>query len=360
MKLTIDSTTLAEALTWTVKAVAQKPANPILSGVLLTAKDGVLSLAASDYEVSHRTSVTGDIDTDGAVLVHGPRLTQIVKSLKKGQPTVLEVKGGAILVQSGRSLFTLGMMPVGDYPGLPELPAVAGKVDGAEFAHAIDQTAIAANGADVPLLGSLNMIASGGVLKIMSTDRYRLAMKEIPWDGADATFLVRAGDLGGVSGAAGQVTVHADDKLIGFAVGPRTTTVGQQGGDYPKIQRLFPDTTNVEVVVNTAETVEAVQRAALVAERKTPIRCEFTADGMFLDAGTGEEAQSNEFVACQLDGDPLTAAFNPAYLLDALRSIDGATARLRFVEAAKPALIMGETDDYRHLVMPVRLDGAKK
>lgn len=356
MKLTIDSTTLSEALTWTVKAVNTKPATPVLSGVLLNAKEGVLHMASSDYEVSHRTSVTADIETDGMILVHGPRLAQIMKSLRRGQPTTLEVKNGAVLVQSGRSLFTLGMMPVADYPGLPELPAATGVVDGAEFSHAIEQTTVAANGADVPILGSLNMIAAAGVLKIMSTDRYRLAMKEIPWDGADATFLARAGDLGGVSGAAGQVTVHADDKLIGFTVGPRTTTVAQQGGDYPKIQALFPDATKVDVVVVAAEMVEAVQRAALVAERNTPIRCEFTDDGMFLDAGTGEEAQSNEFVACQLDGDPLTAAFNPGYLLDALKAVDGAQARIRFTEAAKPALIMGgETDDYRHLVMPVRL-----
>lgn len=361
MKLTIEAAALSEALQWTVKAIAAKPPNPLLSGVLLTAKDGVLGLAAFNFEVSHRTSLTADIDADGTVLVAGSRLSALVKSLRKGQAVTLEVQGNHMLVQSGRTLFTLGRMPVDDYPAFPDLPPVAGTVDGAEFSRAIEQTAIAANGADVPILGSLQMIATNGRLAIMSTDRYRLAMKEIDWDGDDATFLARATDLGGVAGAAGQVTVHADENLIGFTVGPRTTTVSQQGGDYPKIQSLFANTHNVEVVLNTAETVEAVQRAALVAERNTPIRCEFTADGMFMDAGTGEEAQSNEYVACQLDGDPITAAFNPAYLLDALRSTDGPTARIQFVTATKPALIMGgEATDYRHLVMPVRLPGATK
>jgi DNA polymerase-3 subunit beta len=116
--------------------------------------------------------------------------------------------------------------------------------------------------------------------------------------------------------------------------------------------------------VETASLVESVRRVALVAERNTPIRLSFTAGELTLEAGTGDEAQASESLDAALDGDDISIAFNPAYLLDGLGALDAPQAELRFTSSTRPAVLAGKEtaedtagDDYRYLLMPVRLSG---
>lgn len=104
--------------------------------------------------------------------------------------------------------------------------------------------------------------------------------------------------------------------------------------------------------------------ASLVAERNTPVRLAFESSEVVLRAGAGDDAQASEAVACNIDGDGLEIAFNPTYLLDGLASVDRAIARFSFTQATRPAVLSGLTDagdkpsdEYRYLLMPVRLTG---
>jgi DNA polymerase-3 subunit beta len=111
--------------------------------------------------------------------------------------------------------------------------------------------------------------------------------------------------------------------------------------------------------------VEAVRRVALVAERNTPIRLSFTDDLLTLEAGSGDEAQASESLDAKLEGDDISIAFNPGYLLDGLGALDGSHAQLSFTASTRPAVLSGKSsadassalDEYRYLLMPVRLSG---
>jgi DNA polymerase III subunit beta len=114
--------------------------------------------------------------------------------------------------------------------------------------------------------------------------------------------------------------------------------------------------------VDAAALTDAVRRVSLVATRTSPVRLSFSADSVVLEAGGLDEAEAAESLSATFDGEPLTIAFNPAYLLDGLGAIDSDEARLAFTGATKPAVLTGkssETDagDYRYLLMPVRLAG---
>jgi DNA polymerase-3 subunit beta len=92
------------------------------------------------------------------------------------------------------------------------------------------------------------------------------------------------------------------------------------------------------------------------------VRLSFSADGVVLEAGGLDEAEAAESLPAAFDGEPLTIAFNPAYLLDGLGAIDSDEAQLSFTAATKPAVLTGKasaenTGDYRYLLMPVRLAG---
>ena len=105
-----------------------------------------------------------------------------------------------------------------------------------------------------------------------------------------------------------------------------------------------------------------MKRVALVAERNTPVRLSFGRSEVELRAGTGDDAQAQEALEADIQGDDIEIAFNPGYLLDGLAAIDAPRAVFAFTQATRPAVITGVTDDgpndeYRYLLMPVRLTG---
>ncbi len=248
---------------------------------------------------------------------------------------------------------------------------------GAAFASAVAQVAVAAGRDDtLPVLTGIRLEIEGDTLTLAATDRYRLAVREIPWNpespGAEAVALVPARTLadtakslgGGDTVSLALASGAVGEGLLGIEGSGRRTTTRLLDGEFPKYRSLLPSESLSVATVDTGAFVEAVKRVSLVAERNTPVRLSFTAGELQLDAGTGDDAQATETVEAELTGDPITIAFNPQFLLDGLGAIDAPTAVLSFTTSTKPAVLTGRSsgDDtvgagYRYLLMPVRLSG---
>jgi DNA polymerase-3 subunit beta len=265
-------------------------------------------------------------------------------------------------------------LPVEDYPALPDMPSVSGTVLGTEFAGAVAQVAIAAGRDDtLPALTGIRVEISGERLTLAATDRYRLAVRELAWTPTagqvEATALVPARTLNDTAKTmAGAPTIEvafatkdgAVEALVGFEGDGRRSTTRVIDGEFPKYRSLLPSESPTKATVERDSLIDAVKRVSLVAERNTPVRLEFSDTGLDLRAGTGDEAQAQESLAATVDGEAITIAFNPQYLLDGLAAIDGDTVELAFTTATKPAVLSSATDDagaYRYLLMPVRLGG---
>jgi DNA polymerase-3 subunit beta len=150
--------------------------------------------------------------------------------------------------------------------------------------------------------------------------------------------------------------------LLGLSGGSRRSTTRLLDGEFPKYRSLLPDAFSATAEVDAAALTDAVRRVSLVASRTSPVRLSFSADGVVLEAGGLDEAEAAEALPASFDGEPLTIAFNPTYLLDGLGAIDSDEARLSFTGPTKPAVLTGKADadggsDYRYLLMPVRLAG---
>lgn len=372
MKFRVERDVLTEAVSWAARSLSPRPPVPVLAGLLLKAHDGVVSLSSFDYETSARLEIPAEISDEGTILVSGRLLADICRSLPNA-PVDVETDGTKVTLSCRRSSFHLATMPEGEYPALPALPAILGTVPGDSFAKGVAQVIIAASKDDtLPILTGVRMEIENELITLLATDRYRLAMREIPWQpanpGTSTSALVKAKTLNEVAktlGGSGELNLAlADDdsRLVGFESGGRTTTSLLVDGDYPKIRSLFPESTPIHAVVATQELVEAVRRVSLVAERNTPVRLAFSEGLVTLDAGTGEDAQASEELEAQLTGEPITVAFNPHYLIEGLAVIETPFVRFSFTSAPKPAMITAQReldgedeDDYRYLVMPVRL-----
>ena len=161
MKFSVERDVLAEAVTWTARSLSPRPPVPLLSGLLIKAENGSLSIASFDYEISARLTISADVLEEGTTLVSGRLLADICRSLPSA-PVQLEADGGKVTLTCRSAKFNLAAMPVDDYPQLPGLPDLSGVVAGDEFAHAVAQVNIAASKDDtLPILTGIRMEIEG-------------------------------------------------------------------------------------------------------------------------------------------------------------------------------------------------------
>ncbi len=374
MKIRVERDTLADAVAWAARTLPARPSLPVLAGLVLTADSQGLTLSSFDYEVSARVMINADVEIPGTTLVSGRLLADIARSLP-GAPVTLVSEGTRIVITCGRSSFTLPTLPVEDYPQLPAMPSSSGEINAAVFAEAVAQVAIAAGKDDtLPTLTGIRMEIEGQSITLAATDRYRLAVRNFTWTPTSSSIstnaLIPARTLAETAKALanGQgVTLAlaaAGEGLIGFEGSGRRTTTRLLDGEFPKYRTLLPSESAGVATIEVAALTDAVKRVALVAERNTPVRLSFEGSEVILRAGAGEDAQANEAVESLLDGDDIEIAFNPTYLLDGLAALDAPFARMSFTQSTRPAVLTGAADptselrdDYRYLLMPVRLTG---
>jgi DNA polymerase-3 subunit beta len=363
VKFRIDRDVLADAVAWTARTLPVRPPVPVLAGMLIEAGD-TLKLSSFDYEVSAQMTMDIDADEPGTALVSGRLLAEISRSLP-AQPVEITTDGAKVTLKCGTAKFTLLTMPVEDYPSLPAMPPAAGMVGSDEFAAAVAQVAIAAG---------VRLEIEGETVTLASTDRYRLAVRQLKWKPEQPDFsavaLVPAKTLSDTaksltSGAEVSIALAAGgsgsgEGMIGFEGGGRRTTTRLLDAEFVKYQSLWPKETSAVAEVETGPFAEAVKRVGLVAEKNTPVRLSFREGEVVLEAGSGDDAQAVEVLGASLEGQDIDVAFNPHFLLDGLSAIGSDVARLAMTTSTKPAVMTGkpandEDPDYRYLIMPIRL-----
>ncbi len=382
MKIVLERDVLAEAVAWTARALPARPTIPVLAGIRLAAAEELV-LSSFDYDVSAQATVPVSTEEAGSALVSGRLLAEISKSLP-AKPVHITAEDGRAILTCGSATFTLLTMPEDEYPALPEMPPAAGTIGSDAFATAVSQSATAAGRDDtLPALTGVRIEIEGDTLTLVSTDRYRLAIRELRWQPAHpdlaAAMLVPAKALADTARSltnGAQVSIalalpgaegsgsggSGGDGMIGFEGAGRRTTTRLLSGEFPRYQSLLPKTVNAAAELAVSVLSESVKRVALVAERNTPVRLTFSAGQLMLEAGTGDEAQAEETIEADFSGDDLSIAFNPQYLLDGLAAIDSDTVRIAFTEPGKPALFTGKpgpdgNPEFRYLLMPIRLGG---
>lgn len=395
MRFRVERDVFAEAVAWAARSLPPRPPVPVLAGLLLEATEA-LALSSFDYEVSANAQIDCTVAEPGKVLVSGRLLAEISRSLP-AQPVDVAVEGARVVLSCGSARFTLPTLPVDDYPTLPEMPAVAGSLGADLFASAVAQVAIAAGRDDtLPVLTGVRIEIDDDRVTLAATDRYRLAVRELHWQperagmsvialvpartladtakaltgGAHVSISLATPDAAGGATGSGQGLIGFSGKAGGGQTGERRTTTRLLDGEYVKYRSLLPDDCAAHANVDTANFVEAVKRVSLVAPRNTPVRLTFTGDQVMLEAGTGEDAQASEsldaaFESADGSTEEFSIAFNPGYLLDGLGAVDDEHTRIEFTTPAKPAILRGTKaaedrrpgDDYRYLLMPVRLSG---
>ena len=276
----------------------------------------------------------------------------------------VSVEGDEARITAGRFESSLRLLPADEFPRLAMPADDAVTLAAKDFAGALRQVVPAASADDArPILTGVLLAAEAGGLRLVATDSYRLAVRDLPGTsvlGEGQSVLVPSRalrELERLLGSAEEVTLRLGEREAAFEVGDVRLTTRLIEGEFPNYRGLIPSSHPNRLTVGRDALVEAVKRVKLMArELNTPVRLAMSADGLELVAITQDVGQAHEQLDAAYDGTDLTVAFNPEYLLSGVEVTPGDEIYLDTVDAQKPAVIRaGEAQEFLYLLMPVRV-----
>ncbi|CAN5560251.1 DNA polymerase III subunit beta [soil metagenome] len=376
MKFRCERDGLLEAVQFASRAISNRATLPVLSGLKIEASaEGLVSVAATDLELTMLTTFRSAVDEPGKVIVPGRLLGEMSRNLSSGQ-VALASGDGEVEIGSGRGQFRVKALAPEDYPALPvEAPGDGDDVmqielQGRELATALSQVVRSASGDESRqvLTGVLWEIEAGSVT-LAATDSYRLAVKTLdaaggPPEARRVVLPARAlGELQrALQGGTSSVRAEVKENLIAFSLSPRDAEVDRAvigsrfiEGEFPKYRQLIPEGYPNALTVDREVLLEVVRRVGLLAQNNMPVKLHLGAE-LEISAHTPDVGEGQEVVDAVYDGEPFVIAFNPHFLADGANAIQGERLVLEAGDGLKPAILRGEKDDrFTYLLMPVRL-----
>ncbi len=377
MKFRTERDGLLEALATASRAASARtsagPVSPSLQ-LVLHGNQLVVTGADPDLVIEVRTSVAGD--ADGSVLVPSRLLVDIVRSFDPGAVTVTSDEEEARVV-SGRAEFTVRVPVAAEVSRLSSADGDGVSLPAGRFAEGLRQVVRAALTDDTraPQLTGVLMLPTPTGLRLVATDSYRLAFKDLAGvSGPSGTgdVLVPARALAEVQrlvgsqpeakedGDAAPVVFRRGELDAVFDLGEVQLTTRLLRGPFPDYERLLPPSYPNSFTAAREDLAAALRRVRLMVrdtkDVTTPVRISFAEDGVELTVLTAETGRASERVDGSYAGEETTIAFNPGYLLDGIDAIRSDTVTLQVIDSSKPATVQGQgEDDYRYLLMPVRV-----
>ena len=364
LKFRCERDVLAKALADAGRAVTTRGgALPVLAGVRLELTGDRLVVTGSDLDLTISVTIEVAGSDDGVAVLPSKLASDVVRSLRSGAVEVTVEDDDARIV-AAPSEFAIRIIPADEFPELSTPDGDTVTLDAVEFKAAIEQVEKAASSDDArPILTGVLMAAEEGGLRLVSTDSYRLSVRDLAGtsvlgEGQKVLVPSRAlKELARVVGEEDTITLRLGERDAGFQVGNVSVTTRLIEGEFPNYRGLIPTGHPNSLTVDRVTLLDAVRRVRLLAQESTPIRMAMSADGLELVAVTQDVGQAHETVEdASYQGDDLTVAFNPEYLIDGIEVAPGDQVTLETVDELKPALLKSAEDpNFLYLLMPVRV-----
>lgn len=363
MKFRCEREILADALTTAGRAATSRTGTlPVLSGVRLDVDAETLTVTGTDLELTIRLSVPVHSDRSGSAVVPARLVGDIVRALPPGAVEV-SVDDDEMSISAGRSQFSVRPLSLSDYPAQVQTDAEPVTLQSAQVADALRQVVRAASTDDArAVLTGVLIAAEDEGLKMVATDSYRLAVRDLPQSSilaAGQKVLVpgRAlAELQRILSGDAELSVRLGAREAVFESGETRLTTRLIEGEYPNYRNLLPSSYPNVLTVGREALLEALRRVKILAQDSTPVRLTLGGDTLQLTAITQDVGNAHEEIDATYDGAEMTVAFNPDYLASGIDAVEGDEVTLATMDPMKPAVLRGVGhDDYLYLLMPVRV-----
>ena len=361
MRIRAERDDLADVFGRASRAVGVKSALPILQGVLCETVGGVLRVTGTDLEMTARVATPVEVLEPGSVVLPARLSTEAIRKLPSGVVTISSFDAEVEILGKGPR-FSLREMSAADFPQLAE-PDFSGAVDvpGDDLTAAVAQVAVAASSdAARPVLTGVLLEPADSGVRMVATDSYRLAVRDLDGVALESSGLVPARGLReiGKTVASGKVQISISAREASFGSDRGSLNLRLVEGTFPNYRQLLPDVYPNKVTLERDALLEALGRASLVAEEHIPVRLKMSEGGLELSVTRQDVGGEIEHLAGEYEGkdDEVTIAFNPRYLSDGVGSINGELVEIEVIDGLKPSVIRGVGQrDFLYLLMPVRI-----
>ena len=353
---------IVEALGIAGRAVSGRGGMPGLAGVRAELSGDTLTLTGSDLDLTISIAVTVSGESDGVAVIPARLATDIVKALEPGAVS-FAAADESLSIAAGRSEFSIRLIAGDEFPQLSELGSESVSLSSEQLAEALKQVVLAASSDDSrPILTGVLLAAEADGLRLVATDSFRLAMRDVAGvsvldEGQSVLIPSRAlGELNRILGQGEAVELKLGDREASFEVGDVKLVTRLIEGEFPNYRGLIPESHPNLLTVDRSSLLDALRRVKLLARESTPIRLEITDGSVELVAITQDVGTARESVEGSYNGNDLTVAFNPQFLLEGIEVATGDEISLATIDELKPAVVRSVgSDEFLYLIMPVRV-----
>ena len=365
MKLTAGRESLLKPLQAVIGVVERRQTMPILANVLLVAKDGEVSVTATDLEVELVAVAEVSVDSPGEVTVPGRKLLDICRALPDDAEISISQSGEKLNIKSGRSKFSLTTLPAAEFPTVDDINAGhTVSVPQSVLGRLLEKTHFSMAQQDVRYyLNGLLLETGKKVLRAVATDGHRLALCEVALEGKNApdqqVIVPRKGvlELQRLMSGDGELEIELGSNHVRIQLEGIRFTSKLIDGRFPEYERVIPQDTSNALLAHRGSFRSALQRTAILSNEKyRGIRLIIRQGGMVLQAHNPEQEEAEEELEAEYSGEEIEIGFNVNYLLDALSAIESDEVSLALVDGNSSCLLREPgKEDYKYVVMPMRL-----
>jgi len=370
MEFSVTKSALLTELSMTQGVVERKTTIPILSNLLVEARDSQLTITATDLELSIRTSCEAKVKKEGAGTIPAKKLLELVRLLPEGEIKVKLLENHWVEITSDRKKYKLVGMAKENFPALPTMPHTLVKIPAGILQGLISKTkfAISMEESRYTLNGGL-LILRPDTLAMVATDGHRLALAETDHKltglNGELKVLVpkKAMDEVEKLSAAADSDAHfdfaKDESHLFFQVHHRLLISRILTGQFPNYEAVLPRDNNKHVVIERGELSDAVRRVSQLADQRShAVKFSISGEGVEISASSPEYGEAKESIEKEYQGDPISIGFNSTYMLDFLGAAADGPVSIELKDeqsAGQMRPLADESYRYRYIIMPMRI-----
>ncbi|HHU31797.1 MAG: DNA polymerase III subunit beta [Zhaonellaceae bacterium] len=371
MKFLVEQNELLGGLQIVQRAISSRSTLPILSGIYLSCEHNILRLRATDLEIGIECTIPVQSEAEGETVLPARYFVEIIKKLPNLPITIEKTDEGIIIIRYGSSEVQLNAFNPEEFPQLPQVEEIHTVTVNADlFINAIKQVSIAASH-DIsrPIFtGILLEFSDNNILKLVATDTYRLAYREIILPGTlvnNFSCIIPSRALGEIGkifwSDDNQIEISFADNQVLFKVDSTILVSRLIEGQFPNYNQVIPKDYSSRIRVLTKDLLNSAERASLLARdefknRSNVIKLNISGNNLTVTSKSAEVGNLHEELPIYLEGEPAEIAFNARYLIDVLKVIDQEEIHLDLTGSLSPGIIRPAEDKHvLFLVLPIRI-----
>jgi DNA polymerase-3 subunit beta len=366
MKLTIAKEQLINGLQAVQNIVGSRTTLPILSNVLLRAEENRLEFTATDLDVSVSCSVEANVAKTGAATVPVKRFFGIVRELPATEIEIEVSDKNVCSIRAGSSYYKINGLAAEEFPPLPQfkenkrlaLPQekVKGMLRKTAFAISTDETRYVLNG--------IFLSIKADKVTMVATDGRRLALAEEELTSENqGEFIIPTkaiNELTRLLQPSGEIEIKFTDNQVAFTMkddkGFSVLLISKLvEGNYPNYKQVIPAETKERVPLAREELLQALRRAELMtSDKANSVKLAFTKNNLAITSNSPDVGEGRESLAINYKGKDISIAFNPSYLMDPLKALEGEEVFMELIDELSPGVVK-TNGPFLYVLMPMRM-----